>query len=231
VGPLTPEELRRVVDHLSSGDDSLPDALDHAVHSAKAFFGVAGAGIMFLDDEHALHYVASTDPDSRRLEEAQREDGRGPCVDALVLDRTVRTRDVTADERWPDLGARLQGSGVRAVLGMPLHLAGAAVGSIDLYRDRPHRWEDGEVERFSGYAALVERMFVTALRATRHETLAEQLQRALDHRVVIERAIGMLMAQRSLDAPDAFELLRASARSSRRRAHEVAEDILARRGA
>jgi transcriptional regulator with GAF, ATPase, and Fis domain len=228
VESVTPDELRRVVADLSA-DDSLPRALDHVVSSAKAFFSVSGAGIMFADEEHVLRYVIATDSGSRRLEEAQREEGRGPCVDALVLDTSVDTRDVMDDARWPGLRTRLAGSEVHAVLGMPLHLAGAPIGSIDLYRDASYAWQDAERESFAAYAALVERLFLTALRATRQEALAEQLQRALDHRVVIERAVGMLMAERALEAPDAFEALRALARNSRRKAYEVAEDILARR--
>jgi AmiR/NasT family two-component response regulator len=76
------------------------------------------------------------------------------------------------------------------------------------------------------YAGLVENLLVTALRAERQEALATQLQHALDHRVAIERAVGMVMARRSLEAVDAFNLIRNAARSSRRKVADVAAELL-----
>jgi GAF domain-containing protein len=224
-------QLRQLITQLGmDGDGSqLPDALDHVVKSAKQFFSVSGAGIMFADDEHVLHYVAASDEGSRRLEDAQRRAGEGPCVDALVLDETVATSDVMRDERWPGLLDQLGDSDVRAVLGMPIHLAGAAVGSINLYRDEPYEWQPAEADGVASFAGLVERLFATALKASRQEELARQLQHALDHRVAIERAVGVIMARRSVDPPAAFETLRKLARDRRRPAFEVAAKILERR--
>jgi len=226
-----PDELRRVVGQLSFDGErvGLSDALDQVVRTATAFFSVTGAGVMFADDEHVLHYVAASDEDSARLEEAQRRHGHGPCVDALVLDHVITTDDVTNDHRWPALHDPLSDGRVRAVLGLPVHVAGAAVGSINLYRDSAVMWEPAHVEAFAAFAALVDRLLTSALNASRQEELARQLQHALDHRVVIERAVGMLMARDGLDAPGAFDTLRRRARDSRRRAFEIAEDIVERR--
>ena len=63
--------------------------------------------------------------------------------------------------------------------------------------------------------------------------MADQLQYALDYRVVIERAVGYLMGAHRLDAVTAFDLLRRRARDSRRRVADVAAEVLdgtARRG-
>jgi GAF domain-containing protein len=231
VNEISPDELRRVVGRLSFDGDGigLSDALDQVVRTATAFFSVSGAGVMFADEEHVLHYVAASNEDSARLEEAQRRHGHGPCVDALVGDEPVATEDVTADDRWPVLHDALAGCGVRAVMGLPVHVAGATVGSINLFRDTAAAWSSSEADAFASFAALVDRLLTSALNASRQEELAGQLQHALDHRVVIERAVGMLMARDGLDAPGAFALLRRCARDSRRRAFEVAEDIVERR--
>jgi AmiR/NasT family two-component response regulator len=79
----------------------------------------------------------------------------------------------------------------------------------------------------TAYAGLVESLLLTSLRAERNERLAAQLQHALEHRVAIERAVGMVMARRNLEAVDAFNLIRNAARSSRRRVAEVADELLA----
>lgn len=72
-------------------------------------------------------------------------------------------------------------------------------------------------------------MLCTLLDAQRHRRLAEQLTHAPEHRVVVERSIGFLMARRGLDAIGAFDVLRWVARSTRRKVGEVAGDVLAGR--
>ncbi len=225
-----PADVRRAIDALreKGSDSQLPSALEQVIESATSLFNVTGSGIMFADDEHELHYVAATDAHGRHLEKLQSHAGRGPCVDALMLDTVIRTSDVTTDGRWRVLHEELAETPVRAVVGIPVHLAGAAVGSLDAYHERPHDWSDDEVRGLAAYAGLVESLLVTALRAERHERLATQLQHALEHRVSIERAVGMVMARRNLEAVDAFNVIRSAARSSRRRVADVAAELLDR---
>jgi GAF domain-containing protein len=223
-----PNEIRRAIHRLQAkeSDSQLPSALEQVVESATSLFAVTGSGIMVADDEHELHYVASSDAHGRHLEKLQSHVGRGPCVDALLLDTVIRTQDVTIDERWRVLHDDLAETPVRAVVGIPVHLAGVTVGSLDAYHDRPHDWTEEEVGGMVAYAGLVESLLVTALRAERQEALATQLQHALDHRVAIERAVGMVMARRSLEAVDAFNVIRNAARSSRRKVADVAAELL-----
>jgi GAF domain-containing protein len=223
-----PGEIRGAIESLRAKQSAaqLPSALEQVVESATSLFAVTGSGIMFADDQHELHYVAASDGHGRHLEKLQERAGRGPCVDALLLDTVIQTRDVTTDERWRLLHDELAGTPVRAVVGIPVHLAGAAVGSLDAYHDGPHDWTEDEVRGMVAYAGLVESLLVTALRAERQERLATQLQHALDHRVAIERAVGMIMARRGLEAVDAFNVIRTAARSSRRRVVDVADELL-----
>jgi GAF domain-containing protein len=223
-----PAEVQGAIQRLRDKQSStqLPSALEQVVQSATSLFAVTGSGIMFADDQHELHYVAASDGHGRHLEKVQEHAGRGPCVDALLLDTVIQTRDVTTDERWPVIHDELADTPVRAVVGIPVHLAGAAVGSLDAYHDGPHEWTEDEVRGMTAYAGLVESLLATALRAERHERLALQLQHALDNRIAIERAVGMVMARRGLEAVDAFNVIRNTARSSRRRVIDVAEELL-----
>jgi GAF domain-containing protein len=223
-----PAEVQDAIERLRAkqSDTQLPSALEQVVQSATSLFAVTGSGIMFADDQHELHYVASSDGHGRHLEKVQEHAGRGPCVDALLLDTVIQTRDVTADTRWRVLHDELADTPVRAVVGIPVHLAGAAVGSLDAYHDGPHDWTEDEVRGMKAYAGVVESLLATTLRAERHERLALQLQHALDNRVAIERAVGMVMARRGLEAVDAFNIIRNAARSSRRRVIDVAAELL-----
>jgi GAF domain-containing protein len=196
------------------------------VESMPGLFGADGAGILLVDDTHVLRYVASTDPGAQLLEAVQESTGRGPCVESLVEDRSVAVVDTLEDERWPDLAPLLASNGVRAVLGVPIHIGGVAVGSLNVYCARPRNWDQSDHAALSTIEALVERILTGAVFSERQEALIAQLQRALEARVVIERAVGVLMAVEETEATAAFERIRRSARSARRSVRDVANDVL-----
>jgi GAF domain-containing protein len=204
----------------------LEDALHQLVEGAQAVFDVTGAGLMFVDEDESLHYVAASDGPGRVLESLQEQVGEGPCVDALVYDRPVTTDDVHADERWPALAPLIAEHPVRAVLGVPVEVVGTAVGSLDVYRDHPFRWDDSDVAALEAYAGLVDGIVATGLRARQQDRLVGQLQHALDHRVVVERAVGFLMAREQTDAVAAFNHLRARARRERTKVAITAARLL-----
>jgi GAF domain-containing protein len=208
-------------------DDGLARALDHVIAAARELFSASGAGIMLTAGSSGLTAVAATDEPGRWLELGQERAGEGPCVDALTFDQITTTRDLHADERWPALVGELPDDAVRAVLGVPLHAGKIAVGSLNLYRDRPSDWDATETAALEAYAELVEGLLLSALRAHQHEQLVQQLQHALDHRVVIERAVGVVMARENVDAVTAFNRLRQEARRAERKVAEVAADLLA----
>ncbi len=203
------------------------ELVDVVVRAADALFALSGVGLMFVDSDDALRYVAASDDAIRALESAQEELGEGPCLDSLLLDRVVRTSDLTTDARYRTVGDLVGPLGVRAVLGVPVRVAGAPVATLNVYQDRPHEWPDDEVDALSAYADLLATMLTSVVAARRSDALAGQLRYALDHRVVIERAIGYLMAAHAVDAVAAFDVLRRAARSSRRKVGEVAADVLA----
>ena len=184
--------------------------------------------MLVAEDGHSLRYVASSDDVARQLELAHQEAGEGPCIDAFVRDACVRTDDLHAESRWPALRAALRDQPVRAVLGLPTRL-GAPVGTLNLYCEHPRAWDESEIRALEAYDRLLEERLAGALQAKQHGHIVDQLQTALDSRIVIERAIGFLMGRKGLDGPTAFNELRGVARNSRRRVSEVAEDVLAGR--
>jgi GAF domain-containing protein len=210
-----------------SAGDGLLDALHQVIAATRALFDASGAGIMMVDDDSVLAAVAATDDVGRLLEVRQQETGGGPCVDALTFDRVVSTADLASDERWPALLPELPELGVRSVLGIPLHATRVPIGSLNVYRDQPGAWSDSEVSALEAYAELVENLLGSALQAQEHEQLAAQLQYALDTRVAIERAVGVVMGRERINAVAAFNRLRSSARSTGRKVADVAAELLA----
>jgi len=201
------------------------EVLRRTVASVNAVFGYSGAGVMFVTETGGLSYIAASDEASRELEEAQASAGQGPCYESYVYAREVVSRDVRADDRWPQLREKLTGP-VRAVAGTPIPLGGSPVGTLNVYRDAPVDWDDSDISALTAYSSLISEVLGAALAAHERGVVADQLQYALDYRVIIERAVGYLMGSRGLDAVTAFDVLRRQARDSRRRVADVAADLL-----
>ena len=224
------EALARSLADLNLPDPGRTDVqseIARIVRGGASVFAGSGVGLMLIRaDGHSLRYVASSDDVARRLELAHVEAGEGPCVDAFVLDACVSTEDLASEQRWPELRAALGDQPVRALLGLPMRL-GAPVGTLNVYSVQPRVWDESEVAALAAYNALLEARLAESLLSQRHDKIVGQLQSALDSRVTIERAIGLLMGRDGIDGPTAFNVLRRIARSSRRRVSAVAEELLA----
>jgi GAF domain-containing protein len=204
----------------------LRSALTDVTEAVTGLFRVGGAGLMLVDDGQVLRYLAASNPASATLEAAQEELGHGPCVDSLVHDRLVTTSDVLTDARWPGLGERVAPVGVRAVLGVPVTLAGGPVGSLNVFRTDPYEWDESECAALEAFAGVVNSLMRSALQAHEQSTVVAQLQHALDSRVQIERAVGLILGRERIDAVDAFTRLRRDARSRRVKVVAVAAELL-----
>jgi hypothetical protein len=79
---------------------------------------------------------------------------------------------------------------------------------------------EGELRRLTHYADAQARKVQELQRSV------AQLQFALDSRVTIERAVGMLAERFRLPVSDAFELLRSAARTSRREVRSLVDELL-----
>ncbi len=226
---IAPQALSASMEGLASvaaGPTSLEDGLGRVIRAARQLFAVSGAGLMMVDRDGALRYVVATDPAAAALEAAQEEIGEGPCVNAFVLAREIRADDLAGDARYPRVAERVVPQGVRAVLGVPTRVGGTPVGSLNVYRDTAYSWDDSDAAAIGAYNELVESLLVSAVAARKSGELAAQLQDALDRRVLIERAVGVLMGRHAADAVTAFNALRSQARNTRRTVRDVASDVL-----
>jgi GAF domain-containing protein len=195
--------------------------------AAVGLFGVSGAGMMVIDENQELRFVAATDEPGRKLEEFQAAVGEGPCVDTLILDTVVTTPDVSTDDRWERLAPLIRETPVRAVLGVPARAGGGAIGAFNVYRSSPGGWDEDQLHAVEVFNVVVEALIGNALLANVRETIVQQLQFALENRVDIERAVGIIMARDNVDPVTAFNALRSQARAQRRKVSELAKDILA----
>lgn len=217
------ESLTRLREEPSEPD--FAQTMRRVVASVNRLFDYDGAGIMLIDQDEQLAYVAASDDIGHSLEKAQAATGTGPCYDTFVNARPVLSENLRSDPRWPELARHLD-SQIRAVAGVPIRLNGGSVGTLNVYRSEPTVWDESDVTALRAYADLIEEILAAALAAVNRNITVKQLQYALDYRVLIERAIGYLMASHGLDAATAFSLLRRKARDDRRRVIHLAAEIL-----
>lgn len=201
-------------------------ALHYLVTAASTLFHADGVGVMLLDDDGALRWVTASSPRAVAYEKAQARLGEGPCLAAVRQRAPMWTSDVSADPRWPSLGAVAQPLGVRAALCAPVELEERAVGTFNVFLDAPLDWTVADVDSVRVFATLVAALLQVRSDLQRQQTLADQLQSALQQRVCVEQAKGVLMAHHHVDEDQAWALLREEARRTRRKASEVAAEVL-----
>ncbi len=227
---FTTAELRealRGLDSLRYGATDLPAALRKIVATTHDLFAVDGASLMLIDSELVLRNAASSDDRLDHLERLQVNHGDGPCITAYERKELVSSDDLADERRWGAFTGEAVEVGLRALLVSPIPYASDAVGVVAVFSATPHAWTpEGELAlmAFTDLAALA---ITSTIQSEQRGEVTSQLQRALDARVVIEQAKGIVMARDGLSARQAFERLRADARGSRRRLVDVAGDIVA----
>jgi diguanylate cyclase (GGDEF)-like protein len=133
-------ELTRVLvefAHTLGTDFSIAQTLDHLVLRIVDALRVSGAGIMLMDADGELHFVAASNDSAREIESLQNELHEGPCLAAYLSGEPVAVPDVGNDEQFPRFCERASRRGIRAVFAFPLSLDGQRLGALDLYRDTP----------------------------------------------------------------------------------------------
>jgi hypothetical protein len=176
-----------------------------------------------------LRWVTATGDAEQAFERAQRDLGEGPCVGAFDRGEAVWTIDLRADPRWPRLAPVATGNHIRGVLAAPVALAGGILGTINAVTHQPRAWTDEDARAITALAAVTGRLLSSTNEARHRGDLVVQLQGALDSRVLVEQAKGVLMEREGLSAQAAFERLRRRARARSRRIDDVARELIADR--
>jgi GAF domain-containing protein len=220
--------LRRALDQLAdlrTAPVGVEAALEQVVASADALFGVDGTALMLVDRDQVLRNLAASDRRAALLEDLQAELGEGPGIDAFDDKRPVWSDDLGREDRWPRFSEAARRR-LLAVLASPVPYSDQAVGVLAVFAADPHPWTEAEREAIVAYTELVAVVILNAMEARERGRLAAQLQGALESRVVIEQAKGVLVGRHGLTTRQAFERLRRQARDQRRPLSEVARSVV-----
>lgn len=188
--------------------------------------GIRGAGVGLADGDR-LVFDPRVAGDVAELEDVQERTQKGPCVSAFHTGRIVQTADLSQDsQKWPEFREVAARHGVRAVASIPMRLGEQSVGALNLYDDQPRAWEREDMNAAVVMADMATSYLLNASKHRQQVELSTQLQYALDHRLVIEQAKGMLAARHEVTPEEAFERLRRHARSRGATVHAVADAVV-----
>jgi len=217
-----------LADTLVAGYDVV-DLLQTLVDTCADLLDASAAGLMLADASGELAVVASTSEKSRLVETMQLSSGFGPCVECFTTGAPVTVSDVNElGDRWPGFREAALEQGFRSVHGVPLRLRGNVIGTLNLFRTTIGALTDEDLSVAQGLADVAT-IGILQERAIREADIAtKQLQHALDSRVLIEQAKGVIAYMRDLDMDQAFQTLRSYSRSNNLNLRDVAELVVSR---
>src|SRR5580692_374968 len=188
---------------------------------------VSAAGLLLADPRGELRVVAASSEAARLLELFQIQDDQGPCLDCFRAGQPVDSGDLAAEaRRWPRFAPAARQAGFAAVQALPMRLREQVIGALNLFRADAGALAPADI-RIGQALADVATISLLHERSMRHsDTLNEQLQTALNSRVISEQAKGKLAERLGVDMDQAFSLLRDRARVSNRRLSDLARDFV-----
>lgn len=204
-------------------DFDLIDFLRTLTDSCVDMLGVDAAGVLLADLDGELRVKAASDEQVRLLELFQVQNDEGPCLECFHTGAPVTVEDLgTESARWPRFTAQARRSGYSAVQTLPMRLRDEVVGALNLFRVLPGPFDPAATPVAQALADVATISLLQQRSSQQTALLNEQLQTALNSRVVIEQAKGKLAERQDIGMEEAFTALRKYARSHNRRLSDLA---------
>ncbi len=225
-GELLSETFVELTDTMVAGFDVI-DFLHVLTDRSVQLLDVSAAGLLLADPRGELRVVAASSEAARLLELFQLQNHQGPCLDCYRTGRPVEATDLAAEaRRWPRFAAAARQAGFAAVQALPMRLREQVIGALNLFRADAGAFAPGDVRVGQALADVATISLLHERNVRLSDTLNEQLQTALNSRVVIEQAKGKLAERLGLDMDQAFSLLREYARTRNLRLSDLAQAFI-----
>jgi transcriptional regulator with GAF, ATPase, and Fis domain len=225
-GELLSDAFVELTDTMVAGFDVI-DFLHLLTDRSVQLLDVEAAGLLLADPRGELRVVAASSEAARLIELFQLQNDQGPCLDCYRSGKPVHAADLAAaTERWPRFAPAARQAGFTAVQALPMRLREQVIGALNLFRTGPGAFGGADVRIGQALADVATISLLHERGMRRSEILNEQLQTALNSRVVIEQAKGKLAERLGVEMDEAFSLLRDFARARNRRLSELARAFI-----
>ncbi|HEY0938418.1 MAG TPA: GAF and ANTAR domain-containing protein [Trebonia sp.] len=223
---LLPEILVELADTLVADFDII-DFLHKLTDRSVELLSASAADVLLAGPNGELRAVAASSEAARLLGLFQIENKQGPGLDCVRTGRPVTAAGLHGPvQRWPRFAAAAAGAGFGTVQALPMRLRDEVVGALNLFSTETAAFS-GEDLRIGQAMADVATIGLLQERSVRRNGIAaEQLQGALNSRVIIEQAKGKLAERLGINMEQAFRMLREYARNTNQRLTEVARNFV-----
>jgi len=205
-----------VVELLTLLADSCVDVLD-----------VGAAGLMLAAPDGELRVMASSSDAMRLLELFELQSQEGPCLDCFRTGEPVVNQNLAATNgRWPRFAPEAVAAGFHSVHAIPMRLRGSVIGALNLFRIEEGEMREADIDAAQALADVATIAILQHRATLEARVLNEQLSSALNTRIVIEQAKGMVGEREGLSMEQAFAILRHHARSNNLRLADVAQGVI-----
>ena len=209
-------------------DFDVIDFLHLLTDRTVALLGASAAGVVLADPRGELRVAAASTEEAGLLELFQLQNDQGPCLECFRTGRPVTASDLTGSaQRWPRFAQAAAQAGFATVEALPMRLRDQVIGALNLFRSEPGPFEAADLRIAQALADVATIGLLHERNVRRRDTVAEQLQAALNSRVVIEQAKGKLAERLGIDMDRSFKMLRDYARTNNQRLTDVARDFVA----
>jgi GAF domain-containing protein len=208
-------------------DFDVVDLLTRLADRCIEVLDVEAAGLMLAAPDGDLRVMASSSEAMRVLELFEVQAQEGPCFDCYRTGQLVLNQDlVAANVRWPRFAPEALAAGFLSVHALPMRLRGTIIGALNLFHVEPGEMRPADVDAAQAFADVATIAILQHRAALEAQTLTEQLTHALNSRVVIEQAKGMVAERAGLDMEQAFATLRNHSRRNNLRLVDVATEVI-----
>jgi len=193
------------------------DLLQRLVEACTRLLAADTAGVLLSNGGGQLQVMAYSTEGVRLLELFQLQTGEGPCLDCVNTGLPVRAPNLTTSvslSRWPQFAPRAITAGFCAVQALPMRLRSETIGGVNMFTAHPGPLPPDDLRAAQALADVATIGILHERAIHRSGVLTAQLQTALNNRIVIEQATGMLVERTGLAFADAFTLLRTHARTT-----------------
>jgi len=224
--PIDPTGALTALAQAIAADRDMPAILDDVVHLAQRHVpGAQEVSITLVRKEMATT-AASTGSLATELDEAQYEEGYGPCLDAGRSDEILLIRDADTEERWPRYLPRAVELGMGSSLSIPLPVENYLVGALNQYSRDKDAFDDDSVRIGRAFAAHITAALSLAESRQGHRERSAHLEKAVTSHSIIDQAKGIIMAQQKCTADAAFAMLRKLSMDENIRLYDLAEALV-----
>jgi len=222
---LTATTFVEIVDTLV-GDFDVIEVLTALTSRCVELLDAAAAGILLADESGHLRVIGASTEQIQLLELFQVQNDKGPCLDCFRTGLVVFNANLREPSPWPEFAIESVHGGFPSVCAVPLRLKAVVLGCLNLFLSEPVELSAADVALAQALADVAS-IAIIQDQATRDAAIREgRLQHALDSRIAIEQAKGMIAERGHIDMDEAFNRLRAYARSHNRGLTEVAQALV-----